>query len=259
MTEEYLNQLRNSDQITKERLLFGNFEYDDDPTALIDYDAIIDLFTNTIEKSDEKYLTVDAARFGGDKITFTRWKGLHAYKITYKQKQGTDRTEEDIKQLLADEQIPRSHTIVDEDGVGGGIVDHLKGIKGFTANSTPVEVWDTHKQQKVPANFESLKAQCSYLLAEKVNKHEMAITCEDPQIREWIVEELEQVKSKDADKDGKRKLMPKDEVKERLGRSPDFADGLMMRMYFELKKPKPVAIPTTVQGGIKPFYPSLGI
>jgi hypothetical protein len=38
------------------------------------------------------------------------------------------------------------------------------------------------------------------------------------------------------DKDGKLKLMPKDEIKLKLGRSPDFADALMMRMWFEFSK-----------------------
>jgi phage I-like protein len=35
------------------------------------------------------------------------------------------------------------------------------------------------------------------------------------------------------DKDGKKQIMPKDKVKEVIGRSPDFSDTLMMRMYFE--------------------------
>jgi len=259
VTEDYLNQLRNSDPITRERLLFGNFEYDDDPTALMDYDAIVDLFTNTVDESDEKFLTVDAARFGGDKIVFTRWKGLRANKITFKTKQGTNRTEEDILQILADEQISRSHTLVDEDGIGGGIVDHIKGIKGFTANSTPVEIFDTHKQKKVPANFENLKAQCSYKLAELVNDRKVAIDCPEEEMREWIIQELEWIKSKDADKDGKRKILPKDEVKEHIGRSPDFADTLMMRMYFELKRPQKMAVMPTAVSGVKNYYPELGI
>lgn len=38
------------------------------------------------------------------------------------------------------------------------------------------------------------------------------------------------------DKDGKLKIVPKDEVKEALGRSPDIGDKFVMRMYFELLK-----------------------
>lgn len=39
---------------------------------------------------------------------------------------------------------------------------------------------------------------------------------------------------------GKLKIVAKDEIKEALGCSPDFADALMMRMWFELAKtPEP--------------------
>ena len=33
----------------------------------------------------------------------------------------------------------------------------------------------------------------------------------------------------------KKGVVPKDKVKEMLGRSPDFADTIMMREWFELK------------------------
>ena len=48
-----------------------------------------------------------------------------------------------------------------------------------------------------------------------------------------ILAELEWVKSKDMDKDGKLKLVGKDVVKENIGRSPDYSDMIMMRMWFE--------------------------
>jgi hypothetical protein len=38
------------------------------------------------------------------------------------------------------------------------------------------------------------------------------------------------------DKDGKREVLSKDEIKEQLGRSPDYADMIMMRYYFELRQ-----------------------
>lgn len=50
-----------------------------------------------------------------------------------------------------------------------------------------------------------------------------------------LAEELGQVKQHDMDKDVKKAVMPKDKVKEILGRSPDLSDALMMRMYFEVK------------------------
>jgi len=42
----------------------------------------------------------------------------------------------------------------------------------------------------------------------------------------------------DIDKDGKKKITPKQKIKEDLGRSPDWADNFMMRMWFELAPTK---------------------
>ena len=64
----------------------------------------------------------------------------------------------------------------------------------------------------------------------------MAINCQDETIKQSIVEELEQIKGANIDNtDQKRSIISKDKIKEVLGRSPDYADTLMMRMWFELK------------------------
>jgi hypothetical protein len=223
-TPEILNQLLNSDPVTVQRLLHGNFEYDDDPTALIEFDAITDLFTNTVS-TGEKYISADVARQGSDKIVIYVWNGLKVEKIVTKQKQGTDVTANDIKKLEEIHKVPRSHVIVDEDGIGGGVVDQLPGCKGFIAQTRPFK----------DENYQNLKSQCTYLLAKKINAREIAINCDDPTVKEQIIEELEQIKSKDADKDGKLQIQPKDKIKEVIGRSPDYADALMMRMWFEFR------------------------
>jgi len=57
-----------------------------------------------------------------------------------------------------------------------------------------------------------------------------------------IIEELEQVKQKLLDSDMKKGLMPKDKVKEAIGRSPDFWDAILMREWFELKPKFVVAV-----------------
>jgi len=261
VSEKYLEQLRRADKTTKERLLRGNFEYDDDPSALIPYDAITDLFTNTLVASEEKYLTCDAARFGGDYIPIYLWRGFEVYRIEVYQRQGLDITEARIKTLLAEERIPYSHAIVDENGVGGGLVDHLKGIKGFVANARPLE--PNGKPEDAPKEqYENLKAQCTYMFADAASKHLVAIRLggakipadmTESELREKIIEDCQQMKQKDADKDGPKKVVPKDEVKENLQRSPDFGDALMMRMFFELKPVSTGPMPPPTLGLVKPF------
>lgn len=51
---------------------------------------------------------------------------------------------------------------------------------------------------------------------------------------EQMAEELEQVKSRDSDKDGKIRIARKEDVKDKIGRSPDLKDVVMMREFFEL-------------------------
>ena len=127
------------------------------------------------------------------------------------QKQTTDKTVAVIKELEFSENIPRSHVLIDEDGIGGGVVDGLPGCKGFVANSRPIESPNNKE------NYINLKAQCAWKLADLVNSRQMGVKCDDLTIKDKIIGDLEQIKRKDADKDGKLKLVPKEEIKELLG------------------------------------------
>lgn len=243
--EEYGNQLAQiKDKATKERLMNGNWEYDDDPTALMTFDAIQDLFTNSVEISNQMWLVCDVARLGNDKTTISIWEGLKCIKQVEMSKSTTDRTAAEIGSLIRAFQIPRSHCIIDEDGIGGGVVDQLPGVKGFIANSTPV----VNPRTFTSDNYYNLKAQCGYKLAELINDRKMLFVTQDTKIKERLMEELGQIKAKDVDKDGKLKLISKDQVKELIGRSPDWSDNLLMRVWFELN-------PSVISSAPKVFYP----
>lgn len=227
----YIDNLMSiTDKVKKQRLLYGNFDYDDDDNALMTYDAINDLFTNEFVVDGKKYITADVARFGSDKSVIMVWNGLRVVEIKTLEKQRTTKVADEIDKIRNRYSIPISHVVVDEDGVGGGVVDKL-GCPGFINNSSPLE--NPHSQEQ--ENYKNLKTQCYYMLAERVNDHKIFVKCEDYEIREALTEELEQVKRHNADSDGKLEVMPKDKVKDLLGRSPDYSDTLMMRMFFELK------------------------
>jgi hypothetical protein len=223
----------------KQRLLYGNWEYDDDPSALIEYEKILDIFTNTHVSEGRKCITADIARLGGDRIVVIEWNGFRG-KVKWYQKQTLDVTGGIIENLRNTMNIGNSDVLVDEDGMGGGVVDFLK-FKGFVNNSSPLPSPNGPKDANgnpIKENFDNLKSQCYFRLADRINKNELYLQCENEEIRKLIVEELEQVKQKSLDSDMKKGVIPKDKVKEHLGRSPDFADTLMMREYFELKPKK---------------------
>lgn len=227
ISKHYRENLLSLDKASKERLLYGNWEYDDDPATLIEYDKILDCFTNNFVIGGENYISADIARFGSDKTVINVWQGFRCQIYVYAKK-SVQEVADIIKGLQMQFKVPNNNTIADEDGVGGGVVDILK-CKGFVNNSRPFINPITLKDD----NFSNLKSQCYFKLAEMINKGEIFVDCSDSVIRELLTQELEQVKQYNMDKDGKKQIIPKDKVKEVLGRSPDYSDALMMRMYFE--------------------------
>lgn len=236
----YRENLLGLDEASKQRLLYGNWEYDDDLATLIPYDKILDCFTNDFLPGGDRYITADIARFGSDKTVVGIWDGLRVRLYSYAGKSVSE-VAEIIKGYQTQYGIGNSRTVVDEDGVGGGVVDILK-CKGFVNNSTalpnPIAPNRDKNGNIKPENFANLKSQCYFKLAEYINNGKIYVDCKDVAVREMIIQELEQVKQHNMDKDGKKAVVPKDRVKELIGRSPDFSDTLMMRMYFEIQPQK---------------------
>jgi phage terminase large subunit len=223
----YIESLeRIEDRTKKSRLLSGLWEYDSDPSLLIEFDALIDLFENSWIHGSDYYLTVDVARLGQDRTVICVWQGWRVVKIEYFQGKKLDYTKERCDDLEKRFEVPRSNQIVDQDGLGGGIVDFRKGMKGFVNGSKAIK----------NENYINLKSQCYYSLCERINKRQIWIDIDDPNLKEIITQELEILKMKDADTDYKMGIISKSKMKEILGRSPDFADALMMREYFVFKK-----------------------
>lgn len=224
-------------EITKQRLLHGNFEYDDDPSALIEYDKILDCFTNDFEKlKGEKYLTIDVARFGRDTTKFGIWDGWRVKFITKKGLKVTE-TAFFARELQRKNGIPNSNTIADEDGVGGGVVDILK-CHGFVNNSTPLPNPEKpqidEKGKTKPENYRNLKSQTSFRMANRINKNGLFIECDEIE-KPQIIQEMEWVKQDKIDNDGRMEILSKDKVVAEIKRSPDNWDCLHMREWFELK------------------------
>jgi hypothetical protein len=243
----YITNLERSDKVTRERLLKGNFEFDDNPQKTMFYDAIMDLTKNTlVDNPGVKTLIADIARFGGDKIVLGTFKGLELYSLGVYTYQGIDETIKKIKEEAQAEGVGWQNILADEGGVGGGVVDGMRGIKGFNGASSPLGIWDYIKSKVVPANYQNFRCQCYFKLSEVVNERKMSvkITKFQTNIEGYtvekaiaeLVEELDVVQKTDNSIDTKLAIIPKSEIKELLGRSPDFADVLMMRMFFELKE-----------------------
>ena len=148
---------------------------------------------------------------------------------------------------------------MDDDGVGGGVVDSVRGIKGFVGNSTALK--KKIGKEEIKENYGNLRSQCAFMLAEAINKHRIKISAPmDEKTKEFIIEDLQQLKRVDSPIESPLRIISKDEIKMALGRSPDFGDMMMMRMYFELDNSQEIQhlpVPTSI-GGSKPYFPGIG-
>ncbi len=224
--KDYVDALKSTqDKTKKERLLKGNWDYDDSPNAMCGYEAILEMFKNPlVERNFEFYLTADIARFGSDKARIAVWNSMSMCEtLSFAVSKTTD-IQQAIQALRIKYGIPRYHCIADEDGVGGGVVDNCE-IVGFSNNAKPLN----------GENYKNLQTQCAYKLAEKINANEIGIEADlSEEDKEQIALELQEgLQTYKSDSDRKLEIIPKAEVKKNIGCSPDWRDLMLMRMYFE--------------------------
>ena len=225
--DEYIKSLAKLDDGDRQRLLHGNWEYDDDIATMIPYQSIIAMFTTPVA-GGRKYISADIARLGRDKTVIGVWDGFILVRVEEMAKNKTNEAVDLIKKLRQEHKVPWENICIDSDGIGAGVLDYLSDeVYGIVNNSTPVKV-DGEKE-----NFGNLKSQLYFYLAKFINEGKIYVRA-NPKLRESITSELELVRRKDVDKDGKFWVLPKQDVKDLLGRSPDYSDMMAYRMIFEI-------------------------
>jgi PBSX family phage terminase large subunit len=227
ISKHYIEQLKKLDDFSKRRLLYGEWEYED-TLALVKYDSIIRMFNTDDYLQPIKsiyYLSCDIARLGADKTVIVLWRDLSIVKIFTLTKATVDVTINKIKELTELYKIERKHIVIDTDGVGGGVADFLKGCISFMNNGKPLN----------GDNYKNLKTQCYYRLAQMIHEEKIKVLSITQEAKEKLIQELEVIRVADIDKDTKLSIISKEQIKQIIGRSPDFSDAIMFRMYWELK------------------------
>ncbi|WP_158559110.1 terminase large subunit domain-containing protein [Deminuibacter soli] len=252
---EYLGNLMALDEVEKIRLLGGNWKIKIDPNCLFNAKALTDMFSNVYpSNTNQRYITCDAARFGQDLETIWIWYGWKVVKLIILSKSDAQETVDVIEKERERYAIPKGKVIVDQDGVGGGVVK-LGGYIGFSGDAPPLEDAGTRNDrgEMVKENYKNRKTQFYYRYAEKVNNDEvsMALSTDNVYIdgypglkiklkgrmydvRDLIKQDHRAIRSTKQDEYGKKQINPKSEQKTLLrGRSPDFSDGSMLRVHFD--------------------------
>lgn len=240
----YIEQLhRIKDKSQLERLLHGNWEYDDDPTAMCKYDDIISIYHNShaYEPAADKFIIADVARFGSDAarvVVFKGWSVIEHHSFTIS---ATTEIQECINAMRIKHGVPNKNCLADQDGVGGGVVDNCK-IVGFVNNAKPFQPKEKKEnanksKEEKQENYQNLQTQCVYYLARMINEHKFYIACDMPaKDQQDINTELSWMKTYKSDDERKLRALPKEIIKENIGHSPDWRDVFLMRAYFDLNQ-----------------------
>ena len=225
--KDYIEALDNiKDRVTRERLRLGMWEYDDNPAALLDYDAIADLFTNDhCTAIGKQYISADVALKGRDLYVRANRTG-DTIELTTRPIMEPDEVVDDIKASSRERAVPHSQIVVDTDGVGAYVPRYVGGA-----------VFEFHGEARsFSGNYNNLKSECGYKLAELIQQRRLHVICQDAAIKTRLQEELGVLIADNIDNDTrKRSIITKDKMKAIIGHSPDILDTLLMLMVFEVR------------------------
>lgn len=223
LPESYIEELKRLPEQQRKRLFEGNWDYSSDIDSLFSYSDVNDCFHNMME-AGKKYISADIASYGEDETVITIWDGLNIIRIERLKHQSIPDIADRIRTLKVDYNVPLGNIIVDADGLGIGVKDLLR-CKGFQNGSKPLQ----------KGNYNNLKSQCYFKLSEYITEGIINLGDHNQQLKEQISKELVAHKIKDVAKDGKNQVIPKEQIKKQIGKSPDISDSIMMRMFYELK------------------------
>ena len=222
LPESYVTSLTRLPEADRKRLLEGDWEFDNSSDRLYMYDELMRCFREPMAVG-EGYITADIARLGKDRTVLCVWRGLSCIDIVVLRQKRQDEVKAEIQRLMNQHGIRLSNVLADADGVGGGLVDSLR-CREFMNGSKAVR----------GTQYMNLKADCYFRLGELIDKNEITLPIK---WQEDIVKELELIRRVDPDKEGKLRVTSKDTISQRTGGiSPDIADAIMMRAFFELNR-----------------------
>ena len=229
VSKYYAEQLSRLDDFSRRRLLLGEWEIVQE-NNLIKYENILNMFQPNSNITTEENATLptfrisaDCSRKGKDKSVIFVWKDFSLIDKVILPINDVPQLANEIIQLAIKYKVERRNIVIDSDGVGGGVADLVRGCVNFVNNSTPLG-----KQ-----NFRNLKTQCAYTLADLINQGKIKIEANfNVEERECLIQELEMIRAKNLDADGKLEIISKSEIKALISRSPDYSDTLLFFAYF---------------------------
>lgn len=218
----------------------GFWHYAEGALALYKTDWKRDLFDAALHKAlrtGTTYITVDVARQGKDKTVIFVWDGMLVVDAAIVQNAEGDAVAKRVVELARKHRTAAANIVVDIVGVGSSVGDFIRTTYGPVTKFEGGAKAVVSPRHVVP--YFNLKSQCFYALSQAavgISPEVGAMVVEGADrktLKELILAELAVVMEQPTE--GKLRVNSKDEQKGLLGRSPDFADALSMRMLLALR------------------------
>lgn len=163
----------------------------------------------------------DVARYGGDRTVIVVRQGRTALHHETHRGWSTVQTAGRLRELVA-ERYPGARILVDDDGVGGGVVDLLADL-----NVVPIR---SGSRAGETGRYPNLRSELWFRAAERARAGGMDLSRLDRDAKELLRNQLCAARWR-LDAMGRRVVESKDETRKRLQRSPDDADALNLAFY----------------------------
>lgn len=252
-TAKYLKILDDiEDPITRARLRDGEWEYEEVANALFTYDTIIAMFEKESSvKSNSYYISCDPARKGKDEAIIFVWKGYTVIEAHIAGKCETTDIEDRIAQIQKKYNIPNESVVIDSNGLGGGVNDHIPGSFEYIGHTLPIVKFKGNRSERSNKEnesvFKSLRDQVLWtasnlclngvpafakdLIIEKFGKYTEYY--DRTRLRDELKKELEVIAKTSKDSDKKIKVTYKYEIMNTIGRSTNLSDCWAMRFVYD--------------------------
>ena len=202
--------------------VLGEFP-EQETNTLIPIAWLDECIASTVPTVGENYaLGVDIARFGDDSTVIAVVKGNTLLELKVYSKEDLMQTTGRIVNAI--KKYSPEYVNIDDTGLGGGVVDRLREL-GYKVNGINFGSSAEDKE-----HFADKRTEIYWNLRERIQRKEIQLL-NDPELHGDLTSPRYKYTSK-----GQIKLESKEELKSRLGRSPDKGDAVALAFYKPVKK-----------------------
>lgn len=223
---ESLEQLKDKSPSLYRRMILGSWDAEDMTDQLISWNVLYACEKEYVpeKRTATKSLGVDCARFGADASTWLLLEDFNVKEIVKIDTTTGPELCEKTERMIVANNVPHDRTFIDTVGLGGYAFDFLKkngfNVQEFIAGAKPVEQFTEGGFQ-----FADLNTQAGWNMKLGLESGKGGLITDD-ELRQDLGAYAYGVAG-----DKKLKMIPKDEIKKRIHRSPDKGDAYKMAYW----------------------------